>query len=102
MPITGECRIQVYIGVQAALCSAPRAGKKTGGADKVLLFDRSMDRIEQEAIGIELEEDDGANGLTEDWSKVEQVCQRLDKEWSARAKGKTCDAVMPTQSEEGV
>ena len=37
------------------------------GADKVLLFVRSIDRAEQEAIGIELEEDDGANGLTEDW-----------------------------------
>ena len=43
------------------------------GADKVLLFVRSIDRAEREAIGIELEEDDGANGLTEDWLKVRRV-----------------------------
>ena len=48
------------------------------GADKVLLFIRSIDQAEREVIGIELEEDDGANGLTEDWSKVGRVCQRLD------------------------
>ena len=40
------------------------------GADKVLLFVRSIDHAEREVIGIELEEDDGVNGLTEDWSKV--------------------------------
>ena len=34
------------------------------GADKVLLLVRSIDRAEREAIGIQLEEDDGANGLT--------------------------------------
>ena len=48
------------------------------GADKVLLFIRSIDQAKREVIGIELEEDDGANGLTEDWSKVGRVCQRLD------------------------
>ena len=48
------------------------------GADKVLLFVGSIDQVEREVIGIELEEDDGANGLTEDWSKVGRVCQRLD------------------------
>ena len=50
------------------------------GADKVLLFVRSIDRAEQEAIGIELEEDDRVNGLMEDWSKDGRVCQRLDDE----------------------
>ena len=50
------------------------------GADKVLLFVRSIDRAEREAIRIELEEDDGVNGLTEDWSKVGMVCQRMDDE----------------------
>ena len=44
------------------------------GADKVMLFVRSIDLVERKAIGIELEEDDGANGLTEDWSKVGRVC----------------------------
>ena len=42
------------------------------GADKVLLFVMSIDRVEREVIRIELEEDDGANGLTDDWSKVER------------------------------
>ena len=36
------------------------------GVDKVLLFVRSIDQAERAAIGIELEEDDGVNGLTED------------------------------------
>jgi hypothetical protein len=30
-------------------------------------------------IGIELEDDDGANGLTEDWADVERVCRRHDE-----------------------
>ena len=60
-------------------------------ADKVLLFVRSIDRAELEAIGIELEEDDGANGLTKDWSKVKRICRRLDEEHSTRAKVKTRD-----------
>ena len=60
------------------------------GAEKVLLFVSSIDRAEREVIGIELEEDDRGNGLTEDWSKVERICRRLDEERSARAKEKTC------------
>ena len=43
------------------------------GVDKVLLFVRSIDWAEREAIGIELEEDDGANGLTEDWSELQTL-----------------------------
>ena len=57
------------------------------GADKVLLFVRSIDQAEREVIGIELEDDDVANGLTEDWSEVERVCQRVGVEQSARAEG---------------
>ena len=63
------------------------------------MFVRSIDRAEQEAIGIELEEDDGANGLTEDQSKVEWVCRRLDEERSAKARGKTHDDA-PSQQED--
>ena len=47
--------------------------KRPVGADKVLLFVRSIDHTEREVIGIELEEDDRANGLTEDWLKVRRV-----------------------------
>ena len=57
------------------------------GVDKVLLFVRSINQAEREAIEIELKEDHVANGLTEDWSEVERVCQRVGVEQSARAKG---------------
>ena len=70
------------------------------GADKVLLFVRSIHCAEREAIRIELEDEDGENGLTEDWSEVGRVCQRLDAEQYARAKGKTRDGA-PSQQEEG-
>jgi hypothetical protein len=43
------------------------------GADEVRLFVRSIDQANREAIGIELEEDDGADGLTEVWSNVGRV-----------------------------
>ena len=65
-----------------------------------MLFVRSIDRAEREAIGIELEEDDGANGLTEDWSKVGRVCQRMDDERAGRARRRTRDGA-PTLQEEG-
>ena len=74
----------------------PEREQRLVGADKVLLFVRSIERAEREAIRIELEDDDGANGLTGDWSEVERVCQRLDVEWSARTKGKACDGA-PSQ-----
>ena len=48
------------------------------GEDKLLMFVRSIDRKERMDIGIKLEDDDGANGLTEDWAKVERVCGRHD------------------------
>ena len=48
------------------------------GVDKVLMFVRSIDRKERMAIGIKLEDKDGANGLTEDWAEVERVCERHD------------------------
>ena len=58
------------------------------GEDKVRLFVRSINRAEREAIGIGLEDDDGANGLIDDWSEVERVCRWLDKVRSAKGKGK--------------
>ena len=47
--------------------------------DKVFLFVKSIDRRERNAIGIHLEDDDGAIGLTENWVEVERVCRRHDK-----------------------
>ena len=43
------------------------------------MFIRSIDRKERMDIGIKLEDDDGANGLTEDWAEVERVCRGYDK-----------------------
>ena len=48
------------------------------GVDKVLLFVKSIDRMERIAIRLKLEED-SANGLTEDWTKLESVCRLYDK-----------------------
>ena len=50
------------------------------GVEIVLLFIRSIDKVEREAIRIELEDYDGLNGLAEDWSEIERVCRKLDKE----------------------
>ena len=79
----------------------PKREQRLVGVDKVLLFVRSIDQAEQEAIRIELEDDDRQNALTEDWSKVERVCQRLDKERSARGKGKMTRGGAPSHQEEG-
>ena len=78
----------------------PEREERLVGADKVLLFVRSFDLAEREAIGIKLEEDDGANGLTEDWSKVGRVCQRMDDERAGKARRKTRDGA-PSPQEEG-
>ena len=79
----------------------PEREQRLLGADKVLLFVRPIERVEWEAMGIELEDDDGTNGLTEDWSEVERVCRRLDKERSTKSKRKmTCDGA-PSQQEVG-
>ena len=69
------------------------------GADKVLFFIRSIDQAEQEAIRIELEEDDGVNCLMEDWSKVGRVCKRMDDEQAGKAKRKTRDGAPSSQEE---
>ena len=34
------------------------------------------------AIGIKLEDNNVANGLTEDWAEVERVCRRHDEKWT--------------------
>ena len=78
----------------------PEREQRLVGADKVLLFVRSVDLKEREAIGIELEEDDGANGLTEDWSKVGRVCQRMDEERAGKARRKTRDGAPSPQEED--
>ena len=77
--------------VERCFARLPEREQRLVGADKVLLFVRSIDWVEREAIEIELEEDDGENGLIEDWSKVRKVCQRLYDERAGKARWKACD-----------
>jgi hypothetical protein len=59
------------------------------------------DRADREAIGVELgEDDDGADGLTGDWSEAGRVCRRMDDERACRSRRKTRDGA-PSQPEEG-
>ena len=52
------------------------------GADKVLLFLKSVNEKGRMAILPELKDDEGAYGLTEDWNEVERVCRRHDEKRS--------------------
>ena len=49
------------------------------GVNKVLVFVKSIDLKERKAIGIRLEDYDGANGLNENWAYIERVCRKHDK-----------------------
>ena len=60
----------------------PEREQRLVGVDKVQLFVKSIDQMERMAIGLELDDDNGSNGLIEDWSRVERVCRQLDREWS--------------------
>ena len=60
-----------------------RTGIEDCGADKVLLCLKSANEKRRMAILSEFENDDGANGLTEDWNKVERVCRRHEEKRSA-------------------
>ena len=50
--------------------------QRSVGADKFLLFLKSLNEKGRMAILSELEDDEGAYGLIEDWNEVERVCQR--------------------------
>jgi hypothetical protein len=54
------------------------AGTEIGGADKVHLFLKTVYHEERANILFELQDDDGAHSLTEDWSEVERVCRQHD------------------------
>jgi hypothetical protein len=49
------------------------------GANKVLLFLKSVNKKGRMAILPDLEDDEGAYGLTEEWNEVEWVCQQHDE-----------------------
>ena len=59
--------------------------RRSVGADKVLLFLKTVHHEERMDILFELQDDDGAHGLTEDWSEVEWVCRQHE----ARRSGTT-------------
>jgi hypothetical protein len=48
--------------------------RRSVGADKVRLFLKTVHHEERMYILFELRDDDGAHGLTEDWSDAEWVC----------------------------
>jgi hypothetical protein len=50
--------------------------RRSVGADKVRLFLKTVHHEERMDILLELQDDDGAHGLTEDWSEVERVCRQ--------------------------
>ena len=70
---------QVFLEFEHHFAQLSKREQRLVGMDKVLLFVKSIDRRKRMTIGVKLEEDGGANGLTEDWTKVERVCQRCDK-----------------------
>ena len=57
--------------------------RRSVGADKVLLFLKTVHHEERMDIQFELQDDDGARGLTEEWPKVEWVCRQHEARRSA-------------------
>ena len=58
--------MNAFLQFEQRFARLPEREQRLVGAEKFLLFVRSIDRAEREIIIIELEEDDGANGLMED------------------------------------
>ena len=57
--------------------------RRSVGADKVLLFLRSVNKKGRMTILFELEDDNRVNGLTEDWTEVKRVCPQHEEKRSA-------------------
>ena len=80
---THQSAMHAFVEFECRFAQLSERDQRLVGVEKVLMFVKSIDRKERNAIGIRLEDDDGANGLTEDWTKVERVC-RLHDERKAR------------------
>ena len=76
---THQSATQAFLEFEHRSARLSEREQRLVGDDKVLLFVKSIDRKERMDIGIELEDDDGENGLTEDWAEVERVCRRHDE-----------------------
>ena len=76
---THQSAMDAFVEFECRFAHLTELDRRLVEVDKVLLFVKSIDRRERNAIGIHLEDDDGANGLTENWAEVERVCRRHDK-----------------------
>ena len=64
--------IRAFAELECRFAQITELDRRLVGVDKVFLFVKSIDRMERKAIGIHLEDDDGAYGLTENWAKVKE------------------------------
>jgi hypothetical protein len=71
--------MHAFVEFKCRFAQLSEQDQRLAGVEKVLMFVKSIDRKERKAIGIRLEDDDGANGLTEDWTKVERECRLHDE-----------------------
>ena len=76
---THQTAMDAFVEFESRFAQLTERDQRLVGVDKALLFIKSIDRRERNSIGIQLEDDDGANGLTENWAEVERVCRRHDK-----------------------
>ena len=76
---THQGTMQAFLDFESHFSQISEREQRFVGVDKVLMFVKSIDRRERMAIGLKFEEDDSANGLIEDWSKVGSVCRLHDK-----------------------
>ena len=76
---THQTAMDAFVEFESRFAQLTERDQRLVGVDKALLFIKSIDRRERNSIGIQLEDDDGANGLTENWAEVERVCRRYDK-----------------------
>ena len=71
---THQSVMHAFIEFESLFAKLSEWDQRLVGVNKVLVFVNSINLKERKAIGIRLEDDDGANGLTEDWMKVEREC----------------------------
>ena len=76
---THHSAMHAFIEFECLFAQLMKLDRRLMGVDNVFLFVNSIDRKERKAIGIHLEDDDGGNGVIENWAEVERVCRRHDK-----------------------
>ena len=75
-----QSAMHAFVEFECCFAQLSKLDQRLVGDDKVLMFVKSINRSERNAIGIQLEDYDGANGLTKDWTKVERVCRNMTRE----------------------